>query len=859
MFEGFVESAAWERISGWARCPAEPGRSVVLDVIIDGSVVLSVVADEMRADLRAAGKGEGRHGFTLALPRSMFAAPLVHVRLRERSSGVDLGGTPFALANDAAGLDPASLAFLADRIGRLDSGAGSAVLDALGAFLLSQLDRVMQARAEGRHQRAQDLEHWAQLIKTGASGSVIPGLIDATLHQYGGAVLAAPTSETPEVSVIIPVHGSFWYTHQCIRRIAEHKPLRPFEVILVDDGSTDETVLASMIISGIRVVRNAANMGFVGSVNAGAAVARGRLLMLLNNDTEVQAGWLDALCDTLDSEPEIGIVGSKLLFPDGTLQECGGIVWRLGDAWNYGRDQDANNPAFCFMRDVDYVSGASLMIRRSVWDEVGGLSPEFAPGYYEDTDLCFKARAAGHRVVVQPGSRIVHHEGISAGRDVAGTGMKRHQRANMARFAAKWADALRSHALSGIGDPAKEAQRGVLRRALFIDDSVPTPDRDAGSNVAVEHMRALIRLGHQVHFVPSDNMARIPPYTEALERLGIRCHVAPYERSAEEVLRNEEGRFDLVYLHRVANARYISAIRARNPAARVIYNVADLHHLRMMRHAELTQDAALHARALAVRTEELAAAAAADCTIVHSSVEASILAGEAPGARVAVIPWVVRPRAVTAAFAARSGVGFVGSSHPPNVDAAVFLLTEVMPLVWATAPEIVLHLIGAHAADPVLRGLVNGHKGRVNVVGWAPELHAALAGLRLTVAPLRFGAGLKGKMLDSMAAGLPCVMTPCAAEGAGLPAALQGLIGESAASLAALIVQCHADGARNAALAEAGLAHIAETCAEGRIDALLGAAIAGETAAAPGAELDFEARGQILHLPLDGQRRKARV
>jgi hypothetical protein len=476
-------------------------------------------------------------------------------------------------------------------------------------------------------------------------------------------------------------------------------PSVPLEVILVDDQSIDETVLASAIIGGLGVLRNERNLGFVGSVNAGAAIAKGKYLLLLNNDTEVRSGWLNELHDTLERDAEIGVVGSKLLFPNGTLQECGGIVWRLGDGWNYGRDMDPNLPQFRHLRDVDYVSGAALMVRRTVWDEVGGLSEEYAPAYYEDADICFKARAAGHRVVVQPAPVVVHHEGISVGRDVSGVGMKRYQRVNMERFRVRWQAELAKHALAGTQSPAVEAERGVMRRALFVDDSVPTSDRDAGSNVAMEYMKALIRLGYQVHFVPSDNMARIPPYTDALERLGICCHVVPYQRSVEELLRDLAGAFQLICVHRVSNARYMAMAKARNPGAQIVYSVCDLHHLRLAREAVHAPKSVLSQRIQATRLEEMAAVAAADATIVHSTVEAELLRTDMPAANVLMMPWVVRPRPVTTPFSDRAGLAFVGSLHTPNLDAAASLLREIMPLVWRQSPGMVLHLIG----DPYYR------------------------------------------------------------------------------------------------------------------------------------------------------------
>lgn len=854
--DGHIDFFGWDQVSGWVCAPVEPDRIVVLDVFLDAILLLSIEAETYRGDLVVAGKGHGRHGFSFAIPRGISAAPVAVIALRDRVTGLDVPGSPFKLTNDQAGLGVEAKAFLGTRIKALDDGVTLDLLDEHAVFLLEQLDTVMQVRARAVDREAQGWQNWQRVFSNSAPGSILSGLVDVALHQYGGRILHVPTAAAPDVSIIIPVHGKFWYTYQCLTRIAEHTPALPFEVILVDDRSTDETLLASMLLSGVRIMRNEHNLGFVGSVNAGAAVARGRHLLLLNNDTEVRPGWMDELSATLDRDPGIGVVGAKLLFPSGALQECGGIIWRLGDGWNYGRDQDPDRPEFCFLRDADYVSGAALMIRRDVWERLGGLSEAFAPAYYEDTDLCFRVRAAGYRVVVQPASRVVHHEGISAGTDVAGSGMKRHQRSNRAVFAARWADTLAGHAVSGTASPASEADRAVTKRALFIDNSVPTPDRDAGSVVAFEHMRALMRLGYHVHFVPSDNMARIDPYTGALERIGIRCHFAPYQRSAEEVLRDHEGQFDVIYIHRVENARHIPAARARNPTARIIYNVADLHHLRMLRQSEWTPEPGLVRRAHQVRSDELSAVMAADMTITHSTAEAALLATEVPSATVLVMPWVVRPAPVKRAFADRSGIAFIGSMHPPNLDAASWLLREIMPLVWQKLPSLALHLVGGHAADPTIAALAQatGHRrGRVILQTWVPDLGIAMADCRLTIAPLRFGAGLKGKLLDSLSLGLPCIATGCAIEGAELPPSLLDLVAETPRTLAALIVRAHEDATLNAAAAAAGLAYIEATCTENRIDALLETALSNQDETEGGSDRVVSLRPTSpLRLPIAG-------
>ena len=159
------------------------------------------------------------------------------------------------------------------------------------------------------------------------------------------------------------------------------------------------------------------NVGFLRSCNRGASEARGRLLLFLNNDTEVQPGWCDELVRTFADMPSAGIVGSKLVYPDGKLQEAGGIIWRDGSGWNYGKFDDASRPEYCYRREVDYVSGAALAIPRELFRQLHGFDERYTPAYFEDTDLAFKVREAGRAVVYQPLSVVVHYEGVSSGTD----------------------------------------------------------------------------------------------------------------------------------------------------------------------------------------------------------------------------------------------------------------------------------------------------------------------------------------------------------------------------------------------------------------------------------------------------------
>ena len=251
------------------------------------------------------------------------------------------------------------------------------------------------------------------------------------------------TSVQPMVSVIVATYGQLALTLACLRSMADHPPSMPFEVLVVDDaypGPEDMTELAA--VRGIRVLRNPANLGFLRSCNRAAAEARGRYVFLLNNDAELRPGSLNMLVELLERRADAGMVGSRLLYPDGRQQEAGGILWDDASGWNYGRLQEPGRPEFNYVREVDYCSGASVLVRREVWDALGGFDEAFAPAYYEDADLACRVRAMGLKVLYQPQSTVIHHEGASNGTDL-GAGIKQHQVTNQARMIERWRDVLR--------------------------------------------------------------------------------------------------------------------------------------------------------------------------------------------------------------------------------------------------------------------------------------------------------------------------------------------------------------------------------------------------------------------------------
>jgi GT2 family glycosyltransferase/ubiquinone/menaquinone biosynthesis C-methylase UbiE/glycosyltransferase involved in cell wall biosynthesis len=616
--------------------------------------------------------------------------------------------------------------------------------------------------------------------------------------------IALPWSETPVVSIVIPAYGQVDLTRRCLASIAAHPPRVPIEVLLVDDASPEELGRAFSTVSGLRVVRNERNEGFIRSCNHGAREARGTFLLFLNNDTEVTPGWCDELHDTFAAAPAAGLVGAKLVYPDGTLQEAGGIIWQDGSGWNYGKFDDPAKPEYSYRREVDYVSGAAIMIPTRAFWEVGGFDLHYAPAYGEDSDLAFKIRAAGLKAYCQPLSVVVHHEGATSGTDLA-SGVKAHQVRNQQQLAMRWREALQRHFEPG-QSVRLARERGVGLRVLVLDLCTPEPDKDAGSITAAGIMHLLQQLGCKVTFAPVDNFLFLERYTTDLQRQGIECLYAPFVTSIDDYLAAHGAEFDLVLVFRFLTAeRHLEAIRRHAPKTPVWLHTSDLHFLREQREAELRADRAIAVAAARMKRKELEVISGVDCTIVHSTYEQQMLAAELPEARVAVFGWAIDAPGTTTPFEQRKNIGFIGGyQHPPNVDGAMYFAREVLPLVRAALPDVRFLVIGSNPPDE-LRAL---ESEAVTVTGFVPDLAPVLDGLRLSVAPLRYGAGIKGKIGTSLAHGLPCVGTPLAVEGMNLTDGLDVLVADSPAALADAVIRAYTDAALWQGLSDNGLAFV---------------------------------------------------
>ncbi|HTH99449.1 MAG TPA: class I SAM-dependent methyltransferase [Acidisoma sp.] len=570
--------------------------------------------------------------------------------------------------------------------------------------------------------------------------------------------LSFPVVEQPDISAVIVVWNSAHLTLRCLRALqaAEGPSL---EIIIFDNGSSDETGALLDRTDGIRVIRSKDNLGFLLGSNRGAELATGRAILLLNSDAFVRPDTLAVALNTLESAPDIGAVGARLLLPSGRLQEAGSIIWSDGSCLGYARGAEAEAFEGMFRREVDYCSGAFLLTPRALWTKLGGLEEAFAPAYYEETDFCMRMQEAGYRIIYEPAAVVDHFEfGSEAKSGESTAAMVRNQALFKSRHEAvlqrKHLPPHEDHILS-----ARTAASYPRPRLLVIDNEVPLGAGGAGYPRARELLGAAVRAGWSVTLFPL--------YTSEIEWKTVRAEIAMEveivnQYSAPrfiEYMQERRGYYDVIMISRPDNMMLIRGFLANHPdlfdGARIIYDSEALAATREIAKAKFYGVPVSDAQAGAMIAEELALANDVDAIVCVNEAEAE--AFRSRGVPVHVLTHAIESAGSPPPWRDRAGFLFIGrlmERDSPNWLGIAWFIREVWPTIRKSVPNATLTVLGRlHPEHDALDAPGVRLQGPVSDLG--PLYDAS----RVFVAPVHFSAGVPLKVIEAAAAGLPVVGT----------------------------------------------------------------------------------------------------
>lgn len=571
-------------------------------------------------------------------------------------------------------------------------------------------------------------------------------------------MLVLPHSTEPEVSILLVLFNQAHLTLLCLQSLAEHCDI-PVEIIVVDNNSTDKSTELMSLVSGARLIKNTDNVGFVHAVNQGAAAAKGKYLLLLNNDALLLPGSLSAALQVFDSEQNVGAVGGKIRLLDQRLQEAGSIIWQDGSCLGYGRGQSPDNPEFMFRRDVDYCSGAFLMTPRKTFNELNGFDTDYAPAYYEESDYCIRLKKAGYRVVYEPDAEIIHYEFASSG---GYAGANKLQQDHRKILCAKHPDFLANQYTAATENVLKARSSSRHARVLLIDDRVPHASLGTGYPRCREILHELAAIGLQVTLYPlctpeddwNETYRSLPAEIEVMLGYG-------KDRLAD-FLSQRRGFYQYIVISRSHNMEWfnlvVSSDSTLTEGARIIYDAEALVAPREAARLRLKGQNIPVLLERKMVNSELELARNADCVITVSHAEADVY-HKAAFNNLVVLAHKTRLNPTPRTFQDRKDLLFVGAlrdDNSPNVDSLIWFCKKIFPLIkQKLGQDIQIFVVGENTA-PLLKNLsIDG----VQFMGRQDDIHTLYDRCRVFVAPTRFAAGIPHKVHEAASCGIPVVAT----------------------------------------------------------------------------------------------------
>jgi len=534
----------------------------------------------------------------------------------------------------------------------------------------------------------------------------------------------------PEVSIIINNCFRLDYLFNCLTLIKDNGKDQNFEVILLNNNENRFINNFLKNISGVKIISVANDVTYIELAKVVTDYVKGKYLHLINCDVQPKGNWLSPLIKILN-ENDFGAAGSKIISPSGLLRNTGNFI----NQHPIGVYEHIKHPSFNFQREVDFNTSNSLMLSKADFLklDLGNLSSKNTSNFGQEIGFALKNKL-NKISVYQPLSEVI--------------------------------------SFSPLKNSIPNATQTVLPKAqiksiLFIDDEIPAPDQDSGSNRIFQIMLLVKSLGYHVVFMPVTGIKR-EGYFEQMVYAGFEVlYQFPNRKGMIKILLKKMPEIEVAWLCKPHNNEQFKFIFDANKNCKWIYDTIDLHFLRMQREADLSKSETIMQEADATKELEINIAKQADVTLAITDDEKIILKKEGIQ-NVAIIPNIHQlriDRNAENSCAERDGLLFIGGYlHKPNIDAAIWLVKEIMPIVWKSIPTLKVTLLGSNPTNEVLKL----QSECVNVPGYIHDVSSYFNNSKIFVAPLRFGAGMKGKIGQSLEFGLPIVSTDIGVEGIGL-------------------------------------------------------------------------------------------
>ena len=602
--------------------------------------------------------------------------------------------------------------------------------------------------------------------KQGFDPDKIPEIIEnlsALIAHSGNAANSAA------VTILIPAYNNFIEVAVCIESIVSFPSSTNYSIIIADDASPNFNFSVFGVLPGVRVVRNSTNCGYIKNVNRSASGISTPYLLTLNQDVVVCPGWLDEMVAEMERDSRNAVVGPRVLDHEFNILEAGALIFQEAHAMHRGRRSAPDTPRFAYSREVDYVSGCALLIRTEVWDRLGGLDEQLEPAYYDDVDLCLRVHALGLRVRYAPLSCIIHFEGTSMGTDIADqNSLKSYQLINRSKIATIHEGVLSTH--SQIHNKAQlDSHFSNGSKVVCVFDTMPHPNRDGGSVDFELIVQYLISLDFQVAAVFARKIS--PQDSLSWRAGGVLC-----EELGSAYGKQLVGEADLIFSFGTMVG--IRLAKENLSDKKWIHHTSDIATRRLEAMNQTFKDQQ-HVSAEASRwflgmpRDEKQMWAIEKPTLEKPSTTLFVTEHDLKYAQVneAVGNFVHFP-------ILKGGpdtndvplplpdvtVGFVGSFlHSPNSDAVEYFLRDIWTSVYEQVPT-ARFLIWGSGIKPNQRADWSAVPG-VEIRGWFATWDEVVAQTRVLVSPLRFGAGMKHKVVSTLIYGRPVVGTCTSFEG----------------------------------------------------------------------------------------------